>query len=97
MWDKPAHPYTRALLAAMPSSDPDNRTQTPPITGDPPNPIDPPSGCRFHTRCPFAEAVCSGESPKLTQIDAAGHQVACYMFIPGAAHSKAPPAETSLS
>lgn len=97
VWDKPAHPYTRALLAAMPSSDPDNRTQTPPITGDPPNPIDPPSGCRFHTRCPFAEAVCSGESPKLTQIDAAGHQVACYMFIPGAAHSKAPPAGAVLS
>ena len=81
----------------MPSSDPDNRTQEPPITGDPPNPIDPPSGCRFHTRCPFAEAVCSGESPKLTQIDAAGHQVACYMFIPGAAHSKAPPAGAVLS
>ena len=97
VWDKPAHPYTRALLAAMPSSDPDNRTQTPPITGDPPNPIDPPSGCRFHTRCPFVEAVCSGESPKLSDIDATGHQVACYMFIPGSGHSKAPPAGVVLS
>src|SRR5258706_14119144 len=42
------HPYTQALLAAMPSSDPDKRTETLPISGDPPNPIDPPSGCRFH-------------------------------------------------
>src|SRR5206468_2712106 len=51
VWDAPAHSYTQALLAAMPSSDPANRTETPPISGDPPNPIDPPPGCRFHTRC----------------------------------------------
>jgi peptide/nickel transport system ATP-binding protein len=92
VWDEPAHPYTRALLAAMPSSDPDNRTQTPPITGDPPNPIDPPSGCRFHTRCPFAEAMCGEATPKLTEITVTGHQAACYMAIPGSGHSKAPAA-----
>ncbi|UFS76111.1 ATP-binding cassette domain-containing protein [Tardiphaga sp. 37S4] len=92
VWDKPAHPYTRALLAAMPSSDPDKRTETPPITGDPPNPIDPPSGCRFHTRCPFAEAMCGEATPKLTEITVTGHQAACYMAIPGSGHSKAPAA-----
>jgi peptide/nickel transport system ATP-binding protein len=90
VWDTPAHPYTRALLAAMPSSDPDNRTQTPPITGDPPNPIDPPPGCRFHTRCGFAEPMCSAKSPKLTDLDSTGHEAACYMAIPGSGHSHAP-------
>jgi peptide/nickel transport system ATP-binding protein len=89
VWDKPAHPYTRALLAAMPSSDPDNRTETPPISGDPPNPIDPPPGCRFHTRCPFAEPLCANAAPKLVPLDKIGHQAACYMVIPGSGHSRA--------
>jgi peptide/nickel transport system ATP-binding protein len=90
VWDEPSHPYTKALLAAMPASDPDNRTKTPPISGDPPNPIDPPSGCRFHTRCPFAEPLCSNATPKLTAVDTMGHEAACYMAIAGSGHSRAP-------
>jgi peptide/nickel transport system ATP-binding protein len=90
VWEAPAHPYTRALLAAMPSSDPDRRTETPPISGDPPNPIDPPSGCRFHTRCPFGEPLCANATPKLYPLDRMGHRAACYMAIPGSGHSLAP-------
>ncbi|NPU13310.1 ATP-binding cassette domain-containing protein [Bradyrhizobium sp. 83012] len=92
VWAKPAHPYTRALLAAMPSSDPDRRTEVPPLSGDPPNPIDPPAGCRFHTRCPFAEAPCSNVAPRLTELDTMGHQAACHMAIPRSGHSRAPAA-----
>jgi peptide/nickel transport system ATP-binding protein len=93
VWDSPAHPYTKALLAAMPSFDPDRRTDKPPISGDPPNPIDPPSGCRFHTRCPFAEPLCARATPKLTTLDRLGHQAACYMTVPGSGHSRAPKQE----
>jgi peptide/nickel transport system ATP-binding protein len=85
---RPAHPYTQALLRAMPSMDPDRRTAAPPLTGDPPNPINPPSGCRFRTRCAFAEEVCARVSPALDSI--AGDQlVACHMMVPGSGHSRA--------
>jgi peptide/nickel transport system ATP-binding protein len=90
VWEAPAHPYTRALLAAMPSSDPDKRTETPPISGDPPNPIDPPPGCRFHTRCPFAEPLCANAAPELAPLGTVGHHAACYMAIAGSGHSRAP-------
>jgi peptide/nickel transport system ATP-binding protein len=93
VWDASAHPYTRALLAAMPSSDPDRRTETPPISGDPPNPIDPPPGCRFHTRCPFAEPLCEKSTPRLAELNRSGHHAACYMAIPGSGHSRAPAKE----
>ncbi|HEX2019324.1 MAG TPA: ABC transporter ATP-binding protein [Aurantimonas sp.] len=89
LWHNPRHPYTRALFAAMPTLDPDRRTTEAPIAGDPPNPIDPPSGCRFHTRCPFAEPVCSARCPALYAVGPT-HQAACHMAIPGSGHSKAP-------
>jgi oligopeptide/dipeptide ABC transporter ATP-binding protein len=59
IYGNPQHPYTRALLSARPSMDPRNRTHEAPIQGDPPNPIDPPSGCRFRTRCPIRRDVCA--------------------------------------
>jgi peptide/nickel transport system ATP-binding protein len=61
----PRHPYTRALFASKPTLDPDRRTTEMPLTGDPPNPINPPSGCRFRTRCAFAHAMCAETSPEL--------------------------------
>ena len=84
-----AHPYTRALLSAMPSMDPAHRTQAPPLQGDPPNPINPPSGCRFRTRCSFAEGLCAAREPLLGALEA-GHQVACHMAHAGSGHTQAP-------
>ena len=89
LWQDARHPYTRALLAAMPSLDPDNRTKEAPIAGDPPNPINPPSGCRFHTRCAFAESVCSERSPALFATGNDRHTAACHMVDPASGHSKA--------
>ena len=75
VFERPRHPYTRALLASRPSMDPARRIEEPPITGDPPNPIDPPSGCRFHTRCPFAETVCETSRPDARRLG--GAAIAC--------------------
>jgi peptide/nickel transport system ATP-binding protein len=83
------HPYTRALFAAMPSMDPDRRTQQPPLIGDPPNPINPPPGCRFKGRCAHAEDICGRGDIALTTAGAA-HRVACLIAQPGSGHSSAP-------
>ena len=88
IFGRPQHPYTRALLRAMPSMDPDRRTEVSPLTGDPPNPINPPSGCRFRTRCVFAEAVCERIAPGLQDIGH-DHDVACHMMVPNSGHSRA--------
>ncbi|MEI6302273.1 MAG: ABC transporter ATP-binding protein [Betaproteobacteria bacterium] len=88
LFEQPAHPYTRALLSSIPSMDPDHRTEKPALSGDPPNPIDPPTGCRFHTRCPEAQAVCAQTIPRLCGLTST-HAVACLMYEPGSGHSRA--------
>ncbi|MDB5368869.1 MAG: hypothetical protein JWP20_427 [Roseomonas sp.] len=65
IYSRPRHPYTRALLASKPTLDPDRRTTVLPLTGDPPNPINPPSGCRFRTRCAYAQPRCAEIVPPL--------------------------------
>ena len=72
----PAHPYTRALLAATPAVDPADRRNTPPLTGELPSPLNPPPGCRFHGRCPHVTDRCRGESPELRLVE--GRMVACH-------------------
>lgn len=83
------HPYTQALLASRPLLDPKRRRTEAPVTGDPPNPVNPPSGCRFHTRCAYAETVCSMQVPRLIPI-AKDHAAACLMAVPGSGHHRAP-------
>jgi peptide/nickel transport system ATP-binding protein len=90
IFERPLHPYTKALLASRPSMDPARRIEEPPIFGDPPNPIDPPSGCRFRTRCPFAEPVCEARSPELGEwLGMNSHVASCHMQDPASGHSKA--------
>ena len=76
----PRHPYSEALLAAAPQPDPRQRPQRVLLAGDPPSPARPPSGCRFHTRCPLAQPVCREQQPALTPRPSAGgeHRVACH-------------------
>ena len=78
LFEEPLHPYTQALLSAAPVPDPRSRRRRIILQGDIPSPINPPSGCTFHTRCPVAEPRCRMEVPVMKTV-AAGHDVACHL------------------
>ena len=77
LFDNPSHPYTKALLSAIPSLDPDDSGKAQKLEGEIPSPVNPPSGCRFHTRCPLAEDRCRNEVPLWRELSE-GHSVACH-------------------
>lgn len=78
LYRQPLHPYTQALLRAAPGMDPTNRVITAGLTGELPSPLSPPSGCRFHTRCPYVTERCRQEHPSL-RTKPSGQQVACHL------------------
>jgi oligopeptide transport system ATP-binding protein len=78
LFANPRHPYTQALLASVPVADPRKKSLKPLVDGDVPSPINPPSGCAFHTRCRYAMERCKVETPKLAEVGAR-HQVACFL------------------
>ena len=81
IYKNPLHPYTRGLLGSIPIANPRlaREKEKSSIEGDIPSPIDPPAGCRFHTRCPYAKPACSQQAPELKDVGA-GHQVACHLY-----------------
>jgi oligopeptide/dipeptide ABC transporter ATP-binding protein len=76
LYAKPKHPYTQALLAAVPQPDPTRRGKRVVLGGDIPSPANPPAGCRFHTRCPYADELCRTAEPPVEQVG--GSLVACH-------------------
>jgi peptide/nickel transport system ATP-binding protein/oligopeptide transport system ATP-binding protein len=90
IFDYPAHPYTEALLSAVPISDPSAQRGRIILAGDVPSPVHPPAGCRFHTRCPYAFDRCRSEEPKLVEI-APKHFAACHLREPLETKTEDPP------
>jgi peptide/nickel transport system ATP-binding protein/oligopeptide transport system ATP-binding protein len=79
LFSNPKHPYTQALLSAIPIPDPRKRKEQEILMGDVPSPVNPPSGCRFHTRCPKVMDICKKEEPPLKEIKP-GYYVACHLY-----------------
>jgi peptide/nickel transport system ATP-binding protein/oligopeptide transport system ATP-binding protein len=77
LFSRPVHPYTHALLSAIPVPEVDQKLRRIVLSGDVPSPVNPPQGCRFHTRCPHAVEKCLDDEPKLETVES-GHQVACH-------------------
>jgi peptide/nickel transport system ATP-binding protein len=88
IYANPRHPYTRALFSARLSMDPELRTAATVLEGDPPNPINPPSGCRFRTRCPKAAEICAMREPLMNDLGG-GHVVACHLYDQASGHAEA--------
>ncbi|MBM4421485.1 MAG: dipeptide ABC transporter ATP-binding protein [Chloroflexi bacterium] len=78
LFTSPSHPYTQALLAAVPDTDPTRRRAAVAVEGDPPSPLNPPKACRFNPRCPYATDQCRTIEPQLVQRGAAAHATACH-------------------
>lgn len=78
LFDHPLHPYTQALLSAVPIPDPDLKRERIILEGDIPSPANPPKGCKFHTRCPFAKDICKEQVPEFRDVGG-GHYVACHL------------------
>ncbi len=83
LYATPKHPYTQALLSAIPIARPDQKRTRVVLSGDVPSPLNPPAGCRFHTRCQYAEARCKTIEPPLVDVGG-GHHVACHLVQPSA-------------
>src|SRR5699024_10653149 len=79
LFDDHKHPYTQALLASIPRPNPLEKRERIELTGEVPSPIDPPSGCAIHTRCPFAMDVCKSVEPEFREIED-GRKVACHLY-----------------
>lgn len=80
LYNKPLHPYTKALLSSIPIPNPEVKRDRILLEGDVPTPINPPKGCRFHTRCQCAKSICSKQEPELKKVDTK-HFVACHLYI----------------
>jgi oligopeptide/dipeptide ABC transporter ATP-binding protein len=98
LYRQPLHPYTKALLESIPSTEPGGTRASATIKGEPPSPINPPSGCRFRTRCPRATDLCANEEPQPREL-VPGHMVACHfpLTVPAPARPSAVPAQNESS